>query len=61
MRWKTNPRDPYKPHRWFAWYPVRVSGDCLSPSEWVWLDTLVRTRHAGNGGDSYTYELEKVQ
>lgn len=37
MRWVKIFR-PWLPHRWFAWYPVRLymEGDMMVWLEWVW-------------------------
>lgn len=40
MTWVTKTQDRTQWHRWFAWYPVRVS--CVDrgaywQSQWVWL------------------------
>lgn len=38
MRWKVS--DPYKWHRWFAWYPVKCGRDGV----WVWMEKVYRIK-----------------
>lgn len=47
---------------WFAWYPVRLSGDEGRVGQWAWLETVERTRvgwRVGWLGDSHTLYRER--
>ncbi len=48
----------YKPHKWFAWYPVRVY-DKDDGHHWrtVWLEWVLRSGHNGYSGWLWQYEL----
>jgi hypothetical protein len=35
------PGSVYKPHKWFAWHPVKID------AAWVWLETVIRKRCVG--------------
>lgn len=40
MRFRINPYTPdprLKPHKWFAWYPVQISGSTIA-----WLEFVIR-------------------
>lgn len=36
MRKEDGTQNQFKPHKWFAWYPVKTD------SGWVWLRTVTR-------------------
>ncbi|QWY83607.1 hypothetical protein [Rhizobium phage RHph_X2_26] len=42
-------------HEWFAWFPVRVSGD-----EFAWLETVSRRRAEERWGETYWLYREKI-
>ena len=45
MKWHTKARNPYVWHRWFAWYPVRLTrltGGGFYVSHWAWWEIVER-------------------
>lgn len=50
MRW--HPKDEFKWHRWFAWYPV----GCRCGST-VWMETVWRRRKYSELFDTYSYTV----
>lgn len=63
MRWTYRPRSgnwKYKPHEWFAWYPVRLGGlneqDVDGSSRWAWLQRVTRRKIADAYDTWWEYE-----
>jgi hypothetical protein len=48
MRFITVSKNEYRPHKWFAWYPVKVmafeSIDGRMKNSWIWLETVRRIK-----------------
>jgi hypothetical protein len=61
MKWITSYQDEFQPHRWFAWFPVRVEQRLINGayvSRWVWLDYVWRRRDMGYMDAWWTYWTE---
>jgi hypothetical protein len=49
MRWPADTFNPFEPHRWFAWRPVRVK------DQWFWLEHVDRWMGQDMGGSWWEY------